>query len=86
MQSSLIGKIEKARRYAEEKDRVTFQSFSLKFRGEHSNYLVTSNLGAWHCTCSFFSKWNTCSHTMATQRILGGMLAEDEPSLAATTY
>ncbi|MBI4334751.1 MAG: hypothetical protein HY673_26150 [Chloroflexi bacterium] len=78
MQSSLIGKIEKAKRYAEEKNRVTFQSFSLKFRGEHNNYLVTYNLGVWHCTCAFFDKWNTCSHTMAMERIMGPMLAEQE--------
>ncbi len=83
MQSSLIGKIEKARRYAEEKNRVTFQSFALKFRGEHGNYLVTCNLGVWHCTCDFFGKWNTCSHTMATEKILGEMIAEDETSLPA---
>lgn len=83
MQSSLIGKIEKAKRYAGEKDRITFQSFSLKFRGEHNNYLVTYNLGAWHCSCAFFGKWNTCSHTMAMERILGEMLSEEEKTTRA---
>jgi len=33
MQSSLIGKIEKAKRYAHEKDRVTFNELSVKFHG-----------------------------------------------------
>ncbi len=37
MQSSLIGKIEKAKRYAEEKDRITFTDFSVNFRGENDN-------------------------------------------------
>ena len=33
MQSSLIGKIQKAKAYAEEPDRVQFNNFSLNFRG-----------------------------------------------------
>ena len=37
MQSSLIGKIEKAKRYAEEKDRVTFSEFSAQFHGENDD-------------------------------------------------
>ncbi len=81
MQSSLIGKIEKARRYAEERDRITFHSFALKFRGDHGDYLVTCNLGAWHCTCDFFARWNTCSHTMATERILGEMLDNERSGI-----
>ena len=35
MQSSLIGKIEKANRYAQETDRVTFHELSVNFRGEN---------------------------------------------------
>ncbi len=38
MQSSLIGKIEKAMRYAQETDRVTFHELSVNFRGENSEY------------------------------------------------
>ena len=74
MQSSLIGKIEKAKRYAQETDRITFSEFSLKFRGEHNTYTTSLKEGKWHCTCSFFSTWKICSHTMAVERILGGML------------
>jgi len=33
MQSSLIGKIEKAKRYAQETDRISFSEFTVKFRG-----------------------------------------------------
>jgi hypothetical protein len=38
VQSSLIGKIEKAKRYAKEPDRVTFTRLSVKFHGEHNDY------------------------------------------------
>jgi hypothetical protein len=74
MQSSLIGKIEKARRYALETDRVTFYELAVKFRGENSDYDTSYRDGSWHCTCSFFSKWGLCSHTMAMEKILATML------------
>jgi hypothetical protein len=77
MQSSLIGKIEKAKRYAQEKDRVTFSELSVKFRGENDNYNISYHDGKWHCSCHFFSSWGTCSHTMALERILGSMLPEE---------
>lgn len=74
MHSSLIGKIEKAKRYAQETERVAFSQFLVKFRGEHDNYETGYSDGKWHCTCRFFSSWGTCSHTMALERILGKML------------
>jgi hypothetical protein len=77
MHSSLIGKIEKARRYAQESDRVSFTSFKTKFRGEHDYYEVEYDGGRWHCTCNFFGGWGVCSHTMALQRILGEMLPKE---------
>jgi hypothetical protein len=77
MQSSLIGKIEKARRYAQETDRITFTEFTVKFRGEHDIYTTSLKDGKWNCTCSFFSTWRTCSHSMALEKILGDMLPAD---------
>ena len=74
MQSSLIGKIEKANRYAQEKDRVTFTELSVKFHGENSDYDVTFKDGKWRCTCSFYNQWGLCSHTMAMEKILENML------------
>jgi len=76
MQSSLIGKIEKAKRYAQETERVTFSEFSVEFHGEHDNY-TTSYQDGWHCSCHFFSSWGLCSHTMALERILGNMLPKE---------
>jgi SWIM zinc finger len=77
MQSSLIGKIEKAKRYAEEPERVTFIDFDTDFRGENSNYRVSYKDGKWQCTCLFFAQRGICSHTMALQRLLGTMLPKD---------
>lgn len=83
MQSSLIGKIEKANRYAAEKDRVTFSEFAVKFRGDNNDYKTGYKDGKWHCTCNFFSSWGLCSHTMALQKIMGNMLP---PEAQTTQY
>ncbi len=77
MQSSLIGKIEKAKRYAQEPQRATFSDFTVDFRGEHNTYTLSYKVGEWHCTCSFFSLRGICSHIMALQRILVAMLPDE---------
>ena len=74
MQSSLIGKIEKANRYAQETERITFSELSVKFRGENGSYDTSYKEGKWHCSCHFFPSWGRCSHTMALEKILGKML------------
>lgn len=82
MQSSLIGKIEKAKRYAEEKGRINFSSFTVKFRGDNEDHTLSLKEGKLKCNCSFFPQWGWCSHTMALQKILGEMLpleAREEP-------
>jgi len=77
MQSSLYGKIEKAKRYAEEKGRISFSSFTVNFKGDNEEHIITMSDGKWKCNCSFFSQWGLCSHTMALQKILGEMLPEE---------
>jgi len=74
MHSSLIGKIQKANRYAREPERVSFQQFSTTFKGEHDSYEVSYDNGVWQCSCNFFSSWGVCSHTMTLQKLLGVML------------
>jgi len=77
MQSSLIGKIEKAKRYAQEPERVTFSELSVKFHGENNDYTIEYKEGKWHCSCRFFSNWGLCSHTMALEKLLVNMLPEE---------
>lgn len=74
MDSAMIGKIEKAKRYAEEPERVGFERFEVTFRGTHTDHRVSYADGIWHCTCGFFASRGVCSHTMALERILGVML------------
>jgi hypothetical protein len=76
----MVSKIEKARRYAEEKDRVRFQQFEVTIRGGHADHLVRYDHGAFQCDCGFFAQRKVCSHTMAMERILSGMLVEGDSS------
>jgi hypothetical protein len=75
MDSSMIGKIMKAKRYAEQRDRITFNDFSVTIRGVHADHVVHYEDGRWHCDCDFFSQRGVCSHTMAMERILEEMVA-----------
>ena len=77
MRSSLIGKIEKAKRYAQETGRITFSELSVEFRGDNDNYTTEYKDDKWHCSCHFFSIWGLCSHTMALERILKDMLPKE---------
>ncbi|MBI3537978.1 MAG: hypothetical protein HY070_10520 [Chloroflexi bacterium] len=75
MDSSLIGKIEKAKRYATEADRrVAFNQFTVTVQGDNNSYAVSFDHGRWACACHYFQTHGPCSHTMAMERILGAML------------
>lgn len=77
MRSSLIGKIEKAKRYAQEPERVTISNLSAAFHGENGDHELSYAQGKWNCNCYFFSQWATCSHVMALQQILAKMLPRE---------
>jgi len=78
MDSGMINKIQKARRYAEERDRIEFHRFEVTVRGDHGRHKVTYDEGKWSCDCGFFSRRGVCSHTMAMERILSEMLVQEE--------
>ena len=74
MQSSLIGKVQKAKQYAQEPERVSIQNLSVQFRGENGDHQVSYDNGKWDCTCHFFAWWGICCHSMALERMLGAMI------------
>lgn len=76
MNSSLIGKIEKAKRYAQERGRMHVRGLRVDFDGENDRHEVALEGDAWRCSCEFFGGWGACAHTMALERILDGMLAK----------
>lgn len=76
MDNGMIRKYEKAKIYAEERDRVDFRSFEVTFDGKNNPHVVTFNNGEFHCDCDFFIGHKRCSHTMALEIILDGMIAQ----------
>ena len=74
MDSSLIGKIEKAKRYADERERFQFNDFSVTMNGTNNPHTIHYERGTWRCDCSFFQTRGRCSHTMALEIILEGMV------------
>ena len=76
MDYGMIGKIEKAKRYAEERNRIHFTQFTVTFDGENNPHTVHFQNGEWQCDCDFFKSRGVCGHTMALERILEGMIPE----------
>ena len=76
MDYGMIGKRDKAKRYAQERDRIHFQTFSVTMDGENNPHHVQYDHGKWQCDCDFFRSRGVCSHTMALEIILDKMLAE----------
>lgn len=75
MDYGMIGKIEKAKIYAEERDRIQFDSLRVHLRGDNDSvHEITYDNGVWHCDCGFFSTRGVCSHTMAMERVLADMV------------
>ena len=74
MDYGMIGKIQKAKRYAQERDRIHILNFTASFDGENNPHTVQLVSGVWQCDCDFFHTRGRCSHTMALEIILEGMI------------
>ncbi|NPV56325.1 MAG: hypothetical protein HPY76_06615 [Anaerolineae bacterium] len=74
MDYGMIGKIDKAKRYAEERERFQFSNFSVTMDGANNPHTITYQDGTWQCDCDFFQTRGRCSHTMALEMLLEGMV------------
>lgn len=77
MYSSLISKIEKAKRYAEEPDRVQFKALEATFRGDNGTHTIRLSGDEWSCECDHFVVHGLCSHVMTLQRLYAANLSDD---------
>ncbi len=78
MDSGMIGKLEKAKRYAQERTRFKFSSFEVTVSGANNAHVVSYDRGKWKCDCDFFHTRGRCSHTMSLEIILEGMIPAEE--------
>ena len=74
MDYGMIGKLEKAKRYAEERQRFLFNKFDLTFHGDNNNHHVLFDNGVFTCDCEFFVTHKRCAHTMALEHLLKDMV------------
>ncbi len=84
MDNGMIGKIEKAKRYAEERTRMHFNNFTVSFKGENGDHTIKFDGQRWSCDCNFFHSHAICSHTMALEKVLEGMVPAVEAQPAPT--
>lgn len=75
MDYGMIGKIEKAKVYAEQKERIHFESFRVRMNGDNNTHYVRYEDGSWQCDCDFFASRGVCGHTMAMERVLQPMVS-----------
>ncbi|MGQ9910508.1 MAG: SWIM zinc finger family protein [Candidatus Flexifilum sp.] len=74
MDYGMIGKIEKARFYAREPERITFSSLTVEFAGDNNTYTVLLTPEGWSCTCPGYHAHNLCPHIMALEMIFKPMI------------
>lgn len=74
MDYGLIGKLEKAKRYAEDRTRFRFDKFELTFHGDNNEHKVSFAGGKFQCDCEFFLTHERCGHTMALEILLKDMI------------
>ncbi len=79
MDYGMIGKIEKAKKYAEQRDRFHVDTLRVTFKGDNNPHTIRLEDGIWQCDCDFFHTRGRCSHTMALERILEGLSGIVEP-------
>jgi hypothetical protein len=70
MDSGMIGKIQKSKQYATERERIRIKTLTVTFQGQNNAHQVSFQDGNWICDCDFFQTRERCSHTMALERIL----------------
>ena len=75
MDYGMIGKLDKAKRYAEERKRFLFNRFDVTFRGDNNDHNVNYENGTFRCDCEFFITHKRCSHTMALEILLKDTIA-----------
>lgn len=74
MDYGMIGKIEKAKLYAREPQRITFNTLTVEFKGDNNTYTTLLTPEGWSCSCPGFHAHNLCPHIMALEIIFRPML------------
>lgn len=74
MDNSLVRKMEKAKDYALQEERVTLTQCQATFRGDNDDHKLSYESGGWACDCRYFASRGACTHTMAMELMLRDMV------------
>lgn len=77
MDASMINKIQRAKEYAQEPERVTLHTLALEFHGDNNTYIIALGPDGWSCTCPGYQKFGICPHLMAVEKMFKPMLKRD---------
>jgi hypothetical protein len=80
MDYGMIGKLDKAKRYAEDRKRFRFNKFDITFHGDNNDHTVRYENGNFQCDCEFFISHKRCSHSMALEILLKDMIPTPQPA------
>ncbi len=69
MQSAMHGMIDKARRYAQEPDRVQVDALQARVRGNNSDHTVRLADGRLRCDCDHYDHEGLCAHVLTVERL-----------------
>jgi hypothetical protein len=77
---SIGHKIDKAKHYAEQPDRVALKVIEADIHGDNGEHHVSFSLaGGWQCqACSFFKLHGSCVHILTLQKVFNAMLPENQ--------
>lgn len=76
MHSALYGMVEKARRYADEPDRIQIEGLRASVRGDSGPHAVVLRDGRLSCDCDHFGHEGLCAHVLTVERVLKRHLPE----------
>jgi len=76
MQSTIVTKAEKARRYAQEPDRLRITVIEATFEAGGGSHVLCLGADGWACDCEFFVANDVCPHAEAASRMLDAHLVE----------
>jgi hypothetical protein len=76
MYSDWIGKLEKARRYAQEPERIRIHTLRAVFHGNNHTHQFAFDGEQWQCSCDCFQSRGVCAHVMAAQQLFRPMLSQ----------
>lgn len=77
MNSSFISMVDKAKRYADDPQRISVTDIEVDLRGNNDTHHLALHDNHWSCGCDHFKTHALCAHVMAMQRVFSSYISSD---------